>query len=79
MPFCARVSTQTSRGTDCGDRLARKQLAQFIGPIAKVVIRRLAPQCSDMDQLYREAAKEIASDGDRQKFLLLRSTGRHLR
>ncbi len=50
----------------------RKHLAEFIGPIAKVVVRRLAPSCPDLDQLYREAAKEISSDSDRQRFLKLR-------
>jgi serine/threonine-protein kinase len=51
----------------------RKHLAEFIGPIAKVVVRRLAPRCADLEQLYREAAKEIASESERQRFLRLRT------
>ena len=54
----------------------RKHLAEFIGPIAKIVVRRLAPSCPDLEQLYREAAKEIASESERQRFLRLR-TARH--
>jgi len=54
----------------------RKQLAEFIGPIAKVVVRKLAPRCPDLDQLYREAAKEIATESDRQKFLRMRTSRR---
>jgi serine/threonine-protein kinase len=50
----------------------RKHLAEFIGPIAKVVVRRLAPSCPDLEQLYREAAKEIPSDSERLRFLKLR-------
>ncbi len=46
-----------------------KKLAVYIGPIASVVVRKLAPKCSDLDQLYKEAATHIASEADRQRFL----------
>jgi serine/threonine-protein kinase len=45
------------------------QLAIFIGPVAKFVVKKLASQYSDLDQLYAQAAKQIASDADREKFL----------
>ncbi|WP_158750870.1 serine/threonine-protein kinase [Acidobacterium sp. S8] len=50
------------------DDISRK-LAVYIGPIAKVVVRKLAPKCTDIDQLYKEAATHISSEKDRQKFL----------
>ena len=49
-----------------------RHLASFIGPIAKVVVSRLAKQYTDMDQLYSEASKQIENDADRKKFLRTR-------
>jgi eukaryotic-like serine/threonine-protein kinase len=46
-----------------------KKLAVYIGPIASVVVRKLATKCTDLNQLYQEAATYIASEKDRQKFL----------
>lgn len=46
-----------------------KQLAVFIGPVAKFVVKKLSAECSDLDQLYAQAAKQIPSEVDRQKFL----------
>ena len=50
------------------DDISRK-LAVYIGPIASVLVRKLAAKCSNLDQLYSEAATHISSDQDRQKFL----------
>ena len=50
------------------DDISRK-LAVYIGPIASVVVRKLAPKCTDLNQLYQEAATHISSEKDRQKFL----------
>lgn len=46
-----------------------KKLAVYIGPIASVLIRKLAANCTDIDQLYKEAATHIASEADRRRFL----------
>jgi len=46
-----------------------KKLAVYIGPIASVLVRKLAANCTDVDQLYKEAATHIASEADRQRFL----------
>ena len=46
-----------------------RQLAVFIGPVAKFVLKKLAGQYSDLDQLYAQAAKQILSEADREKFL----------
>jgi serine/threonine protein kinase len=50
------------------DDITRK-LAVYIGPIASVVVRKLAAKCTDLNQLYQEAANQITSEKDRQKFL----------
>jgi eukaryotic-like serine/threonine-protein kinase len=46
-----------------------KKLAIYIGPIASVLVRKLAAKCTDLNQLYKEAAAHIPSEGDRQRFL----------
>ena len=46
-----------------------RQLAVHIGPVAKFVVKKLTAQCSDLDQLYAEAAKQIPSEADRRAFL----------
>jgi serine/threonine protein kinase len=46
-----------------------RKLAVYIGPVAKFVVKKLAAKSSDMDFIYREAAKEIPSDTDRAAFL----------
>ena len=46
-----------------------RNLAVYIGPVAKFVVKKLAAQTEDLDAIYREAAKQIASDADRAAFL----------
>lgn len=51
-----------------------RKLAVYIGPVAKFVVKKLAAQSDDLDTIYREAAKQIASDTDRAAFLRSRSS-----
>lgn len=46
-----------------------KKLAVYIGPVAKLVVKKIAAECTSVDQLYALAAKQISSEPDRQKFL----------
>lgn len=46
-----------------------RELAAYIGPIAKVVVKRAADRCSSVDELYTAVAPEINSDKDRSRFL----------
>jgi serine/threonine-protein kinase len=46
-----------------------RELAAYIGPIAKVVVKRAADRCSSVDELYTAVASEINSDKDRSRFL----------
>ncbi len=46
-----------------------RELAAFIGPIAKVVVKRAADRCSSIEELYASVAAEIDSERDRSKFL----------
>ena len=46
-----------------------RELATYIGPIAKVVVKRAADRCSSVDELYAVVAGEIDKEKDRAKFL----------
>ncbi len=46
-----------------------RELAAFIGPIAKVVVKRAADHCSSVEELYACVAAEIDSERDRSQFL----------
>ena len=46
-----------------------RQLAAYIGPMARLVVKKLAPSCNTAEQLYLEAAKEISSTEERAEFL----------
>jgi serine/threonine-protein kinase len=46
-----------------------RELAAFIGPIAKVVVKRAADRCSSVDELYAFVAEEIDKEKDRARFL----------
>lgn len=50
------------------DRVKRA-LAQYVGPVAKVIVDKAARKCSNLDELYELLAEEIASPADRAKFL----------
>ncbi len=50
-----------------------KKLAVYIGPIASVVVRKLAAKCANLDDLYKEAATQIPAEADRKRFLQSRS------
>jgi len=47
----------------------RKRLADYLGPVAKVVVDRAARKCSTLEQLYEMLAGEIASPAERARFL----------
>jgi serine/threonine-protein kinase len=46
-----------------------RELAAFIGPIARVVVKRAADRCSSVEELYACVAAEIDSERDRSQFL----------
>jgi TonB family protein len=48
------------------------ELALHIGQIADIVVRRAAPHCTSIEDLYLKVAEEIDSPDERQDFLLNR-------
>jgi hypothetical protein len=47
----------------------RRSLADYVGPLAKIVVARASRQARSMDELRRLAAAEIPNEDDRRKFL----------
>ena len=46
-----------------------RELAQYIGPIAEIVVKRAARRCSTLAELRLAVADEIAASADRTSFL----------
>jgi serine/threonine protein kinase len=49
-------------------RTVERQLAHYVGPMARVMIRRAADQTTDVDQLYSLLGENISDPARRQKF-----------
>lgn len=49
-----------------------RELTLHIGPIADIVVKRVASRCSSAEDLYLKVAEEIGSQQEREKFLLHR-------
>jgi serine/threonine-protein kinase len=50
----------------------RRNLAAYVGPVAKVIVSRAAKQAQSIDELYDLVAAEISEETDRRKFLASR-------
>lgn len=48
---------------------AEKRLADYVGPLAKVLIKRAASDSGDVNELYRRLAEHIDSEPERRAFL----------
>jgi eukaryotic-like serine/threonine-protein kinase len=48
---------------------AEKDLATFIGPLAKVFVRQVAANVTSAGELYRSLSAKIADEGDRTSFM----------
>ena len=66
----AQLANATSARIDppTMQRISR-ELALHIGPIADIVVRRVASRCTSTEDLYLKAAEEIESRQEREKFL----------
>jgi eukaryotic-like serine/threonine-protein kinase len=72
-PAHTPAASQTSTASRSWDPVvlesARKNLAVFVGPMAKVLVNRAAKNASSVSELYEVLASEIATPADREKFL----------
>jgi len=46
-----------------------RQLARFVGPMAKVLVRQAAAQCANVDEMYAILATNIVDSTTRQRFV----------
>jgi serine/threonine-protein kinase len=71
--FAPKPDSSSIRGhaPEAIDRIT-KQLAVYVGPIARVLVKRAAKQCANTRDIYDAVAQEIESVQDRQKFLALK-------
>jgi serine/threonine-protein kinase len=69
-PVAAPAAQPAGRGWDEAElKEAEQRLAVFLGPVAKVLVRRTAKETTDRPQFYRRLADELGSDKDRETFL----------
>lgn len=72
-PSPART-TQPPPGWDSGVlKAVEGHLARFVGPVAKVMIKRAGMQTTELDALYGILAENLATDGERKQFLATRA------
>lgn len=66
----SNAGTGSSAGIDAAAlQQATRELALRIGPIAGIVVKRTAPHCTSLEDLYLKIAEEIDSRDEREKFL----------
>lgn len=67
-------TTQPPPGWDSGVlKAVEGHLARFVGPVAKVMIKRAGLQTTDLDALYGILAENLATDAERKQFLATRA------
>ena len=49
-----------------------RQIAAYVGPLARVIVRRAASKATDWDELFSLAAQSLDTDAERQAFLTLK-------
>ena len=50
-------------------RTVERQLAAFVGPLARMIVREAASRSQNVDELYSTAAESLEKDDDRKLFL----------
>jgi eukaryotic-like serine/threonine-protein kinase len=70
-PVAAKSATKTLTGASVLSSVTR-ELAHYIGPIAKVVVNRAAKQACTLDELYTLVSAEIGTDSERKAFMTTR-------
>ncbi len=70
-PAAAKPTTKTLSGASVLSSVSR-ELAHYIGPIAKVVVNRAAKQACTLDELYALVSAEISTEGERKAFMTTR-------
>lgn len=72
-PEVPQISTPSKTWDAAVLEVVRKNLAVFVGPMAKVLVNRAAKNARTMGELYQTLASEIPAAADREKFLRSRA------
>ncbi len=81
-PFAAHTAQRPTRSSTAGDpsaewdatlRAIEKELAAYIGPLARIVVKRAAAKTTDPDELYSLVAQSLEREEDRDAFLARQS------
>ena len=54
-------------------RTVEKQLANFMGPLARIIVKEAASKSADLEQLYKVASESLKQEDDRRAFLSQRA------
>ena len=57
-------------------RTVEKQLAKFVGPLARIIVKEAASRTTDTERLYSIAAESLGKEDDRRAFLAQREDKR---
>jgi eukaryotic-like serine/threonine-protein kinase len=68
-PLAPQTSTAAKSWDPAVLENARKNLAVFVGPVAKILVNRAAKNSGTITELYHALASEISTPVDREKFL----------
>lgn len=74
-PSVPQTSTAAKSWDPAVLETARKNLAVYVGPMAKVLVNRAAKNARNIPELYQALASEIATPSEREKFLRSRPLG----
>ena len=72
-PGRSMASAAVSAWGDETLRKVEKQLAEFIGPVARIRVREAAVKATDLDNLYSILAQSLSAEEERRAFLAKRS------
>jgi serine/threonine protein kinase len=64
-----RTTTSVTAAKDPAHAQIEKALLKSVGPIAKILMARISPQCSTIDELRDRLSAQITDPTDRAKFL----------
>jgi serine/threonine protein kinase len=63
------ASWDTSAWQDDSLRMVEKQLASFVGSLARILVKKAASRTTDAEELYSMLATSLESEADREAFL----------
>jgi serine/threonine-protein kinase len=73
-PSASRTTTMPPGWDPALIKAIEGQLARFVGPVARVMVKRACMQTQDVDAVYGMLAENLATQDERQQFIAMRAT-----